>query len=57
MAKQCIRWYFCVNCGHHGDYGFERQRSLKCEKCEYDDICELDKEEYEHYTAQRKEDD
>lgn len=32
------RYYWCVNCGHHGDYGFERKRGLNCELCDYDDI-------------------
>lgn len=32
------RYYWCVNCGHHGDYGFTRKRGLNCELCDYDEV-------------------
>lgn len=32
------QYYWCVNCGHHGDYGFHRKKSIKCEVCEYNDV-------------------
>lgn len=32
------RYYWCVNCGHHGDYGKVRKRNLNCEVCDYEDI-------------------
>lgn len=32
------QWYWCVNCGHHGDYGYHRKRNVKCEECGYEDI-------------------
>lgn len=32
------RWYWCVNCGHHGDYGSVRKRNVKCEMCEYEEV-------------------
>ena len=32
------RYYWCVNCGHHGDYGKVRKRGLVCEECSYDDV-------------------
>lgn len=48
-----MKYYWCVNCGYHGDFGFERQRNVKCEKCEYEDICEFDKEEYDEGRKQK----
>ena len=54
-SKSKTRYYWCVNCGHHGDYGKERQRGVKCEKCDYDDITPLDKEEFIEYTKRRNE--
>lgn len=44
---QFIRYYWCVNCGHHGDFRFERERNIKCDHCGYEHLTELDKEEYE----------
>ena len=32
------QYYWCVNCGHHGDYGFVRKNSIKCEMCDYDPV-------------------
>lgn len=32
------QYYWCVNCGHHGDYGFVRKRGLNCELCNYEDV-------------------
>lgn len=32
------RYYWCVNCGHHGDYGKVRKRGLTCELCNYDEV-------------------
>lgn len=32
------QWYWCVNCGHHGDFGFHRKNNVKCEMCGYDDV-------------------
>jgi len=31
-----IRYYWCVNCGNTGDFGFRRQRNAQCQKCKYD---------------------
>lgn len=39
------RYYWCVNCGHHGDYGFVRKRGLNCEMCAYDAIATYSLEE------------
>jgi len=39
------QWYWCVNCGHHGDYGFHRKKNVKCEMCNYEDVSLYTKEE------------
>jgi len=31
------QWYWCVNCGHHGDFGYHRKNNVKCEMCGYDE--------------------
>lgn len=41
------RYYWCVNCGHHGDYGSIRKRGLRCELCDYDDVCPYTEKEIE----------
>jgi hypothetical protein len=44
-----MQYYSCINCGHHGDFGYERKRSLNCENCDYDMITGLDDDEYNNY--------
>ena len=46
-----MRYYRCINCGHVGDYGFDRKRSVVCQHCEWDILSELDLEEYLYYTT------
>ena len=41
-----MRFYWCVNCGNHGDFGFYRARGVKCQECQYDELTELDESEY-----------
>lgn len=41
------RYYWCVNCGHHGDFGYLRIRGLNCENCGYDMIADYTTEEIE----------
>jgi len=41
-----MRYYWCVNCGHYGDFKVERIRKIKCQKCEYTELTELDRQEY-----------
>lgn len=48
-----FQFYWCVNCGHTGDFGFERQKNIKCEECSYEDIVNLDQEEYTLYKNQK----
>ena len=45
--KTRIRYYWCVNCGKNGDYGYERQRGLVCEDCKYEDIVPMSAKEHE----------
>jgi len=45
------QYYWCVNCGHNGDYGFIRKNSLKCEMCDYDVISLYTLEEILESTA------
>lgn len=49
-----MRYYFCVNCGYHGDFSFDRKRNIKCESCDYEDVTELSKEEYEETEDSHK---
>lgn len=42
-----MQYYWCSFCGLHGDFKFVRQKNIKCENCGYDDLCKLDKKEYE----------
>lgn len=44
-----MRYYWCVNCGNHGDFKFYRARNVKCEECAYDPLTELDEEEYNEW--------
>lgn len=38
MSDSGTRYYWCVNCGYHGDYGKVKKRNLTCEKCQYTKI-------------------
>lgn len=40
------RYYWCVNCGYHGDFGFERHRNIKCQCCDYDELALYTEEEW-----------
>jgi len=33
------QYYWCVNCGHYGNFGFHRKNNVKCEICDYDEPC------------------
>lgn len=41
------QYYWCVNCGHHGDYGKVKKRGLSCEECDYDEVTPYTKKEIE----------
>jgi len=48
-----MKYYWCVDCGYHGEFKIYRQRNLNCEYCNYDAICELDEEEWTEYGKER----
>jgi len=48
------RYYWCVNCGVLGDYGFLRKRGLVCEACKYEFVVEYSLEDYESKMEQYK---
>ncbi len=52
------QWYWCVNCGHHGDFGFHRKKSVKCESCLYEWVTiwtleEINDEHIDHVWLER----
>ena len=50
-----MKHYSCVNCGYHGEFKIFRQRNVKCEYCDYDDVTELDDEEWAEYGKEKHE--
>ena len=46
--------YWCVNCGWHGDFGYERKRGLQCENCSYEHIIPISKTEFNRGYKQNK---
>ncbi len=42
-----MRYYWCVNCGDSHDFGKDKVRGTNCVNCGYEDVCELDEEEWE----------
>ena len=49
-----MKYYWCVNCGYYGDFGFFRQKNIKCQICEYDDLTEYEEEEYTEWAREFK---
>lgn len=43
--KEPFQYYWCINCGHHGDFGKTRIRGTDCEECGYEDVTPFNKEE------------
>lgn len=42
-----MRYYWCVNCGYSHDFGKDRKRGVgQCGNCGYDDITELESDEW-----------
>ncbi len=41
-----FQYYYCVNCGHVQDWGFERVKNRRCGQCSYDELTPLTKREY-----------
>lgn len=55
MSENINRYYWCVNCGFHGDFKKHRVRNIQCEKCNYTDLHMLDESEWEKYGKKRHE--
>lgn len=49
-----MKFYWCVNCGYHGDFKFYRSKNIKCEICEYSELTELDEKEYQEWSKDWK---
>lgn len=49
-----MRYYWCVNCGYHGDFKIYRARGIKCEICSRDYILELNEGEYKDWAKKSK---
>lgn len=45
-----MRLYWCVNCGYYGDFGVYRHTKQECQICEYNDLLELDFEQYSDWV-------
>ncbi len=42
-----MKHYHCINCGYTGEFKIYRQRDVKCESCDYDELSEITDEEWE----------
>ena len=49
-----MKYYWCVNCGYTGDFEYFKERNVKCEICEYHDLCELEDGEYREWAKECK---
>lgn len=47
------RFYYCVNCGYRGDFGFDRHRNVKCEKCQYEILSMMNLEDWMEELRER----
>lgn len=45
MENEPTQYYWCVNCGNHGNFGKLRVRSVNCESCGYENITPFTKDE------------
>ena len=50
-----MKYYWCVNCGYHGDFGFYRQKNAKCQMCEYDELTEIEQDEWDKEIKKKHE--
>ena len=44
-----IQYYWCVNCGYHGNFGRPRSRGVTCQKCDYDCLTQFSLEEIREF--------
>lgn len=49
-----MKYYWCVNCGYRGDFGFYRAKNIKCEKCGYDSLTECEELDYKKWAVKYK---
>jgi len=50
-----MRYYYCASCGYVEDFGFDRQRGVKCKNCGNTDLlAELDRDDYLETVEARK---
>lgn len=47
FSTPATQYYYCVNCGYHGDFGFKRERGLSCDSCDYSMLTPLSVKEFE----------
>lgn len=45
QEQQGTQYYWCVNCGNHGNFKRRRQRGVACEECKYDGLTPYELEE------------
>ena len=50
-----MQHYWCVNCGESGDLGKNYKIAKPCPHCEYEDIMELDDDEWINYLMKQEE--
>lgn len=50
-----MKRYWCVNCGYTGEFKIFRQRNVKCECCDYDELTELDEDDWKEYGKEKHE--
>ena len=53
--KSKQQYYYCVNCGHMEDWGFERLKNQVCSDCKYDDLTFLSASEFNKIKKERDE--
>lgn len=47
--KEAYQFYWCGNCGFHGDYGKQRKTRLFCRDCNYDDVTHFTETEIQEH--------
>jgi hypothetical protein len=49
-----MKYYWCVNCGYHGSFGFHRERNIKCESCDYDSLASYEEDQWKEEGLDKK---
>ena len=55
QSKGEVKNFWCVNCGLYGEFKVARYRKLNCPNCSYDDLCKLDKDDWEEISKRKPE--